>query len=146
MRAIRARDTAIEKRVAGLLDKIGEHWHAQDGTLPGKPDFVIPEYRGIIFTHGCFWHSHGCYLCKTPATRTAFWLAKIAANVRRDDAVVRQLRENGWRVLIIWECALRGKLRRDDPWLIDRIEEWLCAGEGLAQIDTAGIHASPDPG
>lgn len=145
MRAIGTRDTAIEKRLAGLLTQTGVDWQPQGQGLPGKPDFVIPGYRSVIFTHGCFWHHHHCYLFKVPATRTEFWLSKIAANVRRDNLVIRQLRDDGWRVLIIWECALRGKLRRDDEWLSERIEEWLCAGGPLAQIDPEGIHTSDLP-
>ena len=38
----------------------------------------------MIFTHGCFWHHHHCYLFKVPATRTEFWLEKIGKNVERD--------------------------------------------------------------
>lgn len=77
MRAIATRDTAIEKRLAGLLSAQGITFHTQDATLPGKPDFVVNDYDCVIFTHGCFWHHHHCYLFKVPATRTAFWLEKV---------------------------------------------------------------------
>ncbi|MFO6295782.1 hypothetical protein ACLBWC_38580, partial [Pseudomonas aeruginosa] len=53
---------------------------------------------------------HDCYLFKVPATRTAFCLDQIAGNVARDARDRQQLAEQGWRVLIIWECALRGRL------------------------------------
>ncbi|VEA56333.1 patch repair protein [Salmonella enterica subsp. enterica] len=56
MRAIATRDTAIEKRLAGLLSAQGITFHTQDATLPGKPDFVVNDYDCVIFTHGCFWH------------------------------------------------------------------------------------------
>lgn len=69
MRAIATRDTAIEKRLAGLLSAQGITFHTQDATLPGKPDFVVNDYDCVIFTHGCFWHHHHCYLFKVPATR-----------------------------------------------------------------------------
>ena len=84
MRAIATRDTAIEKRIAALLTGAGFTFVAQDRALPGRPDFTLPDYRCVIFTHGCFWHHHDCYLFKVPATRTAFWLDKIAGNVARD--------------------------------------------------------------
>lgn len=143
MRAIGTRDTAIEKRLAGLLNQLEIAWQPQGQGLPGRPDFVISGYRAVIFTHGCFWHHHSCYLFRLPATRTAFWLEKITANARRDEQAVHQLLAGGWRVLIVWECALRGKQRRDDHWLNERIEEWLCEGGALAQIDAAGIHGAP---
>lgn len=139
MRAIGTRDTAIEKRVAALLAECGFAWTAQDKTLPGRPDFALDEYRCVIFTHGCFWHHHDCYLFKVPATRTEFWLAKIASNVARDRRDVARLHQLGWRVLIIWECALRGREKLADNDLKERLEEWICGGEGSAQIGTQGM-------
>ncbi|SUB70789.1 Very short patch repair protein [Pluralibacter gergoviae] len=75
---------------------------------------MLAEYRCIIFTHGCFWHRHDCYLFRLPATRREFWLNKIDANVRRDRRDAARLAEQGWRVLVVWECALRGKHRLSD--------------------------------
>lgn len=140
MRAIATRDTAIEKRLAGLLQEQGMAFHVQDATLPGRPDFVVDEYRCVIFTHGCFWHHHDCHLFKVPATRTEFWLNKIGKNVERDRRGMLRLRELGWRVLIVWECALRGRLKLSDAALAERLEEWICGGGPTAQIDTQGIH------
>ncbi|KAA8996169.1 DNA mismatch endonuclease Vsr [Affinibrenneria salicis] len=140
MRAIRNSDTAIEKRLAAVFDQLGLTYRMQVGELCGKPDFVLDDYRAIVFSHGCFWHYHRCYLFKVPATRTEFWLNKIGANVRRDREVMRTLAQQGWKVLIVWECALRGRLKLDDNALSERIEEWLCASDGHAQIDTQGIH------
>ena len=111
MRAIATRDTAIEKRLAGLLTEQGLDYRVQDASLPGRPDFVVDEYRCVIFTHGCFWHHHHCYLFKL-----------------------------GWRVLIVWECALRGREKLSDAALSERLEEWICGGGAPAQIDTQGMH------
>lgn len=140
MRAIRTRDTAIELQVAQQLDALELSFHAQDRTLPGRPDFVLAEYRAIIFVHGCFWHRHHCYLFKMPATRTEFWSGKINSNVERDRRYVEQLREGGWKVLIVWECALRGKLQLEDSALIERLEEWLLAATDSSEIDHQGLH------
>ncbi|MCL9670263.1 MULTISPECIES: very short patch repair endonuclease [Enterobacteriaceae] len=140
MRAIATRDTAIEKRLASLLEMLGLTFRVQDAALPGRPDFVLDEYRAVIFTHGCFWHHHECYLFKVPATRTEFWLEKIGKNVVRDNRDSALLREQGWRVLIVWECALRGRLKLTDDALAERLEEWICGGGDAAQIDTLGIH------
>ncbi|MFV0264306.1 MAG: very short patch repair endonuclease [Kluyvera sp.] len=139
MRAIGAQNTAIEKRMASLLEQLGLRWLAQDTRLPGRPDFTLDEYRCVIFTHGCFWHHHHCYLFKVPATRTDFWLTKIAANVARDKRDIGLLVEQGWRVLVVWECALRGREKLSDSALCERLEEWICGGEGCAQIGIQGI-------
>ncbi|WP_394514911.1 very short patch repair endonuclease [Pantoea sp. SGAir0215] len=140
MRAIRQQDTAIEQRIALLLKDRGFTYRVQDKNLPGRPDFVLTAHQAIIFVHGCFWHRHHCYLFKIPATRTEFWIGKINSNVERDHRYVRQLRESGWKVLIIWECALRGKLRLDDDALLERLEEWLLVMNDSAEIDHQGIH------
>lgn len=139
MRAIGAQNTAIEKRMAVLLDGLGLQWLSQDTRLPGRPDFTLDDYRCVIFTHGCFWHHHDCYLFKVPATRTDFWLNKIGANVVRDERDIRQLIASGWRVLVVWECALRGREKLTDLALSERLEEWICGGEGSAQIGIQGI-------
>ena len=140
MRAIATRDTAIEKRLASLLEMLGLTFRVQDAALPGRPDFVLDEYRAVIFTHGCFWHHHDCYLFKVPATRTEFWLEKIGKNVQRDARDCEKLQALGWRVLIVWECALRGRKKLDDEALSERVIEWICGGGDTAQIDTLGIH------
>ncbi|MEZ3499027.1 very short patch repair endonuclease [Pantoea sp. KPR_PJ] len=139
MRAIRQQDTAIELRVAQLLKDRGFVYRVQDKNLPGRPDFVLTEQQAIIFVHGCFWHHHHCYLFKVPATRTEFWTGKINSNVERDNRYVRQLQESGWKVLIIWECALRNKLRLSDNDLQERVEEWLLVMDQSAEIDHNGI-------
>ena len=141
MRAIGTRNTAIEKRMAGLLDGLGLNWQAQDSRLPGRPDFSLEDYRCVIFTHGCFWHHHDCYLFKVPATRTDFWLQKIDANAARDRRDIALLAAQGWRVLVVWECALRGREKLTDAALSERLEEWICGGEGCAQIGIQGISA-----
>ncbi|MEA5104040.1 very short patch repair endonuclease [Pantoea sp. S18] len=140
MRAIRNQDTAIEQRIALILKDRGFTYRVQDKALPGRPDFVLPAEKAIIFVHGCFWHRHHCYLFKMPATRTEFWSGKINSNVERDRRYVEQLREGGWKVLIVWECALRGKLQLDDSALIERLEEWLLAATDSSEIDHQGLH------
>ncbi|WP_075183541.1 very short patch repair endonuclease [Pantoea sp. 1.19] len=141
MRAIRTRDTAIESHLAQLLRQGGFDYRSQDKMLAGRPDFILDDYRVIIFVHGCFWHRHHCHLFKVPETRTAFWMGKINSNVLRDERHIATLTAAGWRVLLVWECALRGKTRLSDAALTPRLEEWICAGSGNAEIDGQGIQA-----
>lgn len=140
MRAIATSDSAIEKRLAALLTSLDVIFRVQDAGLAGRPDFVVDAQRCVIFTHGCFWHHHHCYLFKVPATRTAFWLDKIDKNVARDRRDIALLLEQGWRVLVVWECALRGREKLSSAALSERLEEWLCCGGPRADIDTCGIH------
>ncbi len=145
MRAIATRDTTIEKRLAGLLTERDIPFRTQDAALAGRPDFVLDDWRCIIFTHGCFWHHHDCYLFKVPATRTDFWMGKINSNVMRDKRDIMRLINDGWRVLVVWECALRGRAKLEDGALSERLEEWICGGGIYAEIDTRGIHAVMPP-
>ena len=140
MRAISSCDTAIERRLADLLTMFDLRFNTQDGTLPGRPDFVLPEYQAVIFTHSCFWHRHQCNLFKIPATRTEFWLKKINANVCRDNSNRMKLNTQGWRVLVVWECAMRGRHKLSDEALQVRLEEWICAGGNDSEIDSSGLH------
>jgi DNA mismatch endonuclease, patch repair protein len=73
--------------------------------LTVRPDFVFRKLHAVIFVDGCFWH--GCPRHATkPANNRAFWKRKLASNQRRDRVVNQTLRQAGWRVLRIWECAL----------------------------------------
>ena len=74
--------------------------------LPGRPDLVFPKAKVAIFVDGCFWH--GCPRCyRQPKSNVAFWKNKVRRNMERDRRVVRQLRKNGWKVVRIWEHALK---------------------------------------
>ena len=144
MRAIRTRDTAIENRLAELLAGQGFSYRVQDKSLPGRPDFVLEKYQTIIFVHGCFWHHHHCHLFKIPATRTAFWMGKIGSNVERDKRYIAELSAAGWKVLVVWECALRGKTKLQAEAMTSRLEEWIFAAEGNGEIDWQGIRQMID--
>ncbi len=74
--------------------------------LPGKPDFAFPKQKLAVFVDGCFWH--GCPKCYTrPKTNRPFWDKKREDNMARDRRVTRELRQRGWKVIRIWEHALK---------------------------------------
>jgi DNA mismatch endonuclease (patch repair protein) len=108
MASIRARDTKPELQVRRYLHARGLRFRLVRKDLPGKPDLVLPRWQAAIFVHGCFWHGHaGCRYATVPKTRTVFWQSKIAANAARDARSVDALLALGWRVIVVWECALR---------------------------------------
>ena len=109
MSRIGGRNTLPELTVRRILWAHGYRYRLHKKELPGKPDMVLRRYRAAIFVHGCYWHRHGCRATTTPATRRDFWLRKFEDNVARDGRNVESLREAGWRVLVIWECSIRGK-------------------------------------
>lgn len=112
MRAVKRAHTAPEIIVRQTLHALGLRFRLQRRDLPGSPDIVLPRFRTAIFVHGCFWHRHpGCRYATTPKTRQDYWLPKFEANVERDARKEAQLRELGWRVLVVWECETRQRER-----------------------------------
>ena len=108
MAGIRGKDTRPEMTVRSYLHRIGFRFRLHRRSMPGSPDLVLPRWNAAIFVHGCFWHGHsGCRYFRLPKTRKVFWEAKINANTVRDVAAVLALSESGWRVAVVWECALR---------------------------------------
>lgn len=105
MARVGPKDTRPELTVRKAIHARGFRYRLHSKKLPGRPDLVFPGKRLVIFVHGCFWHRHqGCRNCSTPRTRPEFWNAKFAANVARDDRVMRELEADGWKVVVIWEC------------------------------------------
>lgn len=108
MSGIRGTNTKPELVVRRQLHASGFRFRLFAKDLPGRPDIVLPKWHVVIFVHGCFWHGHeGCRFFRIPKTRTEWWTAKIEANAARDARSVNLLRAAGWRVAIVWECALR---------------------------------------
>ena len=108
MSGIRGKNTKPEIVVRRYLHASGFRFRLHKSGLPGRPDLVLAKWNVVVFVHGCFWHGHdGCRYFRVPRTRTEFWLEKIGGNAKRDVRTERQLRELGWRVIVIWECALR---------------------------------------
>ena len=116
MSRISSRDTKPEMIIRRGLHALGLRFRLYRKDLPGRPDLVFSKYRTVILVHGCFWHGHSCPMFKWPATRPEFWKKKIISNRARDGAAVKALRADSWRVLVVWECALRGpgRLRAED--------------------------------
>ena len=132
MSHIRSRDTKPELKVRRWLWHHGYRYRLNVKSVPGKPDIVMRPYRTAIFVNGCFWHGHGVEIensklksekaadpsaaliensacCKIPQSNRAFWVAKIRRNQERDQRNYQLLQENGWQVIVVWECQLTPK-------------------------------------
>lgn len=144
MAAIRGTDTRPEMIVRRGLHARGFRFRLHDPKLPGRPDLVLPKHHAVLFVNGCFWHGHDCYLFKWPKTRERFWREKITANAARDTVNLTALHEAGWRVAIVWECALRGRLRRTESAVLDAVSDWLRAGG--CDLAVRGLPESPSAG
>lgn len=108
MSRIKGKDTKPEILVRKFLFANGFRYKLHDKNLPGKPDIVLPKYKTLILVNGCFWHGHAnCKYFVLPKTRTDFWLNKIKTNIANDIKNVTTLRNEGWKVIVVWECHLK---------------------------------------
>jgi DNA mismatch endonuclease (patch repair protein) len=125
MTGIRSKNTRPELLIRKCLHGRGFRYRLHDKRLPGKPDIVLPRYRAVILIHGCFWHGHDCHLFKWPSSNEIFWREKITKNKTIDEQTEADLLISGWRVLTIWECALKGKNRIAFDIVIAKTIDWL---------------------
>jgi DNA mismatch endonuclease (patch repair protein) len=155
MARVRGRDTKPELALRHALHRRGIRYGLHNRRLPGKPDLVFRRFKAVCFVNGCFWHRHvGCRYAVTPETRSRFWVEKFDANVRRDRRNLAELAASGWRVAIVWECALR---EATATVVAAQIEDWLATALPTFETDTPdvaardraheqGIGLGPEPG
>lgn len=141
MQANKSKNTGPELLVRHALREAGLpgyrlHWKK----APGKPDVCYPGRKVAVFVNGCYWHR--CPYCALPLPRTnvEFWSAKFARNQARDERDHRLLLEDGWTVLVVWECQLKGE--RQERTLETLAHEIRVAGaQGDGRL--AGVGAQP---
>ena len=136
MAAIGSKNTKPELKLRHALHKLGFRYRLHTQVSAGKPDLVLNKYNAAVFVHGCFWHKHTCDKFRWPRTREEFWKNKLIKNRERDERVMRSLQKDGWRVAVVWECALSGKNDPEDL-AAEKLGDWLRGDKPLIEI--AGI-------
>ncbi len=110
MSRIRSVHTKPEIVVRKFLHRQGFRYRLHDKKVFGKPDMVLKKLNTVIFIHGCYFHHHKNYrYASAPKSNVAFWKKKFEANVKRDKLVKQTLRKQGWKIIEIWECEVKGK-------------------------------------
>lgn len=113
MSRIKGKKTKPEEVVAKYLFANGFRYRRNVKGLPGTPDIVLKKYRTVIFVNGCFWHCHeGCKWFVLPETNAEFWKKKFDCNRERDKQNYKKLQDDGWNVIIVWECEIRHSDRK----------------------------------
>ena len=129
MSKIRGKNTKPELLIRKGLFARGFRFRLHCKNLAGKPDLVFPKYKSVILINGCFWHGHECLLFKWPSSRKEFWKKKITRNREKDVENLKALKRSKWRVLTIWECALKGKSRLLLKDVIEETASWLVSNK-----------------
>jgi DNA mismatch endonuclease (patch repair protein) len=133
MGRIGGRNTGPEIAVREFLFDRGFRYRLHARDLPGRPDIVLPKWRAAVFVHGCFWHQHpNCRDAVMPSSHRSFWRSKLNANRRRDQAAIKLLQDEGWRVAVLWECVVRHPERH--PGAMARLARWLTGNRRVIEI------------
>jgi DNA mismatch endonuclease (patch repair protein) len=125
MSAVRNRDTAPELLLRRELHRRGLRYRVHTGLL-GRPDIVFTRARTAVFVDGDYWHGNTWRVRGATSFEAyygrgdngGFWLEKIRRNMDRDAAVAAGLRDQGWRVVRLWESDVLADL----PACADRIQ------------------------
>jgi DNA mismatch endonuclease (patch repair protein) len=123
MRAVKSRDTSLERLVSSAFHRRGWRYRRNVASLPGKPDFVFVGPRLVVFVDGDFWHGW-----RFPAWKDALsksWRAKIERTRQRDQLNFQSLRRDGWTVLRVWGH----EVHRDLDAVVDRVAALLAQAD-----------------
>lgn len=105
MQRQRRKDTEPELAIRRALHRAGLRYRIGlpvTGSRRRTIDIAFTRIKLAIFVDGCFWH--GCPQHATwPKANAAWWEAKILKNRARDLETTRQLEDEGWTVIRIWE-------------------------------------------
>jgi len=113
MRSVNSSATQPELFVRALVKRAGYRGYRFNlSSVLGKPDICWKGRKIAIFVHGCFWHGHDCqHGRRMPSSNREYWKKKLARNVERDKQNQLILLQQGWRILVIWECQLSQEKR-----------------------------------
>lgn len=139
MSAFKSETTKPEILVRPGLHGMGYRYGLYRKNLPGKPDLVLPKYKKVIFVNGCFWHGYECPRFTWPKTREAFWKDKIFGNKARDLKTALALERMGWRMGVVWECALKGKYKLGLEVVLFTVSEWLQSDQLQLNIGCSAV-------
>ncbi len=117
MSRIRSQDTRPELTIRRLLHARGLRYRKHARALPGRPDLVFSGPRVAVFIDGDFWH--GWRFSQWKDKLAPYWREKIEGNKRRDARNFRQLRQQGWTVIRLWEHEIEA----DSCRCADRVEK-----------------------
>ncbi|MBY3433758.1 DNA mismatch endonuclease Vsr [Rhizobium laguerreae] len=137
MAAVKSKDTSIETAVRKALHAAGFRYRIHKKIGKSRPDILLPKHSAAIFVHGCFWHGHaGCRYSRTPKSNIEFWTTKIERNMVRDAHNEEEMAGMGWRVALVWECAIKDL---GVAQVSGRIADWLRGRSERLEIKSDGV-------
>jgi DNA mismatch endonuclease (patch repair protein) len=133
MSRICSKNTGPEIVLRSGLHALGYRFRLHVRALPGTPDIVLPRFSTAIEVRGCFFHRHSnCKLAYTPKSNRKSWRKKFEANVKRDARSAKMLLSLGWRLLVVWECQLRGEQSLKST--VSKTNDWIRSGARVGEL------------
>lgn len=127
-------NTRPEIALRRALLALGLRYRIAPSQIQGRPDIAFPGRRAVVFVHGCFWHRHTCSNASLPKTNTEFWQTKLEDNRSRDERTMATLRNEGWRVCVVWECSVRSGKVANAGRIARNIKHWLDSTASFIEI------------
>lgn len=144
MAAVKGKDTKPEIIVRRYLFSKGLRFRIHVRNLAGCPDIVLPKYKTVIFVNGCFWHGHkDCKYSHLPKSNEFFWEQKIKRNRARDIANEFELRTQGWKVIVIWECEI--KKVSDRQTVLENLYRKITSAPAPYRLDDTPVPVAAEP-
>ena len=56
---------------------------------------------------------HNCSRSRLPRSNQEYWKPKIERNIERDIQNKRRLEDDGWQVIVVWECELKKRIAEE---------------------------------
>ena len=116
------------------------------GWKPSRSSIISTHANGATATYAHGWksdeslirspileedvlYSLKCDKFRMPTTNPEFWLTKFSRNRERDLRDIEKLLGEGWRVGVVWECSITGRLRKEKIRSVaEKISLWLEEG------------------
>ena len=111
MRNIRSSGTTPERLVMRELRKRKIYFAKHVTKIIGKPDIVFRRKKIIVFLDSDFWHGHPERFIM-PKTNVEYWSQKIARNKERDIKVTKELENQGWKVIRLWDYDIKNNFEK----------------------------------
>jgi len=122
MSKIRSRDTKFEEDFIRTLKKRTRKTFERNVQLiKGKPDIVFERAKLCVFLDSDFWHGWQ-YPRWKHLLKNDFWREKIERNRARDRKTTLFLRKNQWKVIRIWEHAIKNNEIAEIKRIIDGLQ------------------------
>lgn len=109
MSRVRSKGTSIERIMGRALFSAGLVGYRKNvNGVPGTPDFCWKRRKVAVFCDSSFWHGYNWSQEKRKIkVRKDFWFKKIEDNIRRDKAVTKRLKQDGWKVFRFWDFEIK---------------------------------------